>query len=146
MPWHLKPIKRQDLLPITEIFRSIMPIPWSAKLIEEEWEISQSFSRAAVENDRIIGFIFLRPIDNGLELTAIGVLKGYQRKKVGQYLVKQALEAAIGCAEVILEVSHKNIQAIEFYKSQGFEIFNVRRQYYRDGSDALCMKLKLAKP
>lgn len=44
---------------------------------------------------------------------------------------------------VWLEVRGSNQAAFQLYRRFGFEIFNVRKGYYRDGEDALEMKLVL---
>lgn len=41
-----------------------------------------------------------------------------------------------------LEVKSKNLPAIRLYESFGFKTLNVRKSYYKDGDDALCMFLK----
>ena len=40
---------------------------------------------------------------------------------------------------MLLEVSAANAAAVAFYDAQGFTRIDVRRRYYRDGSDALVL-------
>jgi len=40
-----------------------------------------------------------------------------------------------------LEVSSRNKKAIRFYEKRGFLLQDIRKGYYRDGSDALVMRL-----
>jgi ribosomal-protein-alanine N-acetyltransferase len=45
---------------------------------------------------------------------------------------------------VLLEVRADNPRAQQLYRRFGFEQIHVRRKYYRDGVDALIMRLELA--
>jgi ribosomal-protein-alanine N-acetyltransferase len=45
--------------------------------------------------------------------------------------------------EVLLEVRADNPRAQALYVRFGFEQIHVRRRYYRDGTDALIMRLTL---
>ena len=44
---------------------------------------------------------------------------------------------------MLLEVSAANAGAIAFYEAHGFARIDVRRRYYRDGSDAVVMLREL---
>ena len=45
--------------------------------------------------------------------------------------------------KLFLEVSHTNITAEKFYSSFNFSTVGVRRNYYKDGSDALLKEKKI---
>lgn len=55
-------------------------------------------------------------------ISMFGVLKEYQNKHVGSYLMKQCIKIAKckGMNEIRLEVVNTNITAIYFYKKHGF--------------------------
>ena len=44
---------------------------------------------------------------------------------------------------IYLEVRENNIKAIELYKKIGFEQYNIRKHYYRDGVNAILFRKKL---
>ena len=50
-----------------------------------------------------------------------------------------AAARADGAERMLLEVSAANAAAVAFYDAQGFARIDVRRRYYRDGSDALVL-------
>lgn len=60
-------------------------------------------------------------------------------------LAKKMLKFLIGLKKEAqsfsLEVKSKNDVAINLYKSFGFKTLSVRKKYYKDGDDALCMFL-----
>jgi ribosomal protein S18 acetylase RimI-like enzyme len=48
-----------------------------------------------------------------------------------------------GAGRMLLEVSAANEAAVGFYAAHGFARIDVRRRYYRDGSDALVLARSL---
>ena len=46
---------------------------------------------------------------------------------------------------IILEVSKENKGAKKFYDNLGFKTFGLRRNFYKDGSDAISKEIKLIK-
>lgn len=44
------------------------------------------------------------------------------------------------CQTIQLEVRPDNLPAIQFYKKNGYEIFDSYKQFYEDGSDAIRMR------
>ena len=57
------------------------------------------------------------------------------------YLIKQCEKLNIN--KLFLEVSHKNVIAEKFYSRFDFSTVGIRRNYYKDGSDALLKEKKL---
>ena len=57
------------------------------------------------------------------------------------YLIKECEKSNIN--RILLEVSHKNIPAESFYNCFEFSTVGIRRNYYKDGSDALLKEKKL---
>ena len=57
------------------------------------------------------------------------------------YLIKQCEKLNI--SKLFLEVSHKNAIAEKFYNRFDFSTVGIRRNYYKDGSDALLKEKKL---
>ena len=51
------------------------------------------------------------------------------------YLIKECEKLDIN--KLILEVSHTNFTAEKFYSRFDFSTVGIRRNYYKDGSDAL---------
>ena len=57
------------------------------------------------------------------------------------YLIKECEKLNIN--KLFLEVSHTNITAEKFYSRFDFSTVGIRRNYYKDGSDALLKEKKL---
>ena len=57
------------------------------------------------------------------------------------YLIKQCKKLNI--SKLFLEVSHTNVTAEKFYNRFDFFTVGIRRNYYKDGSDALLKEKKI---
>ena len=57
------------------------------------------------------------------------------------YLIEECEKLNIN--KLFLEVSHTNIAAKQFYNRFDFSTVGVRKNYYKDGSDALLKEKKL---
>ena len=70
----------------------------------------------------------------------------YQHQGIGQLLMKQIIEDSISnnSKEILLEVREQNIQAIKFYTIQGFKQITVRKEYYKNGDNALILRKELS--
>lgn len=135
---------------IVKINDTVQGNPWSPEALRAEIERKDgSLGYVAVDQKKaVVGYLFAHDLGFEAELLVIGVANRAQRQNVGKSLVTRLIAdlTAKRAAHVLLEVSAENSTAIHFYKGLGFEIYSTRREYYRDGTDALCMKLKLANP
>lgn len=89
-------------------------------------------------NDALVSFINFIKINEELEINYLITKKQEQGKGYASIL----LEYMIGkySESVFLEVSENNNVAIDLYKRHGFDIINKRKNYYKDGSDALILR------
>lgn len=97
-------------------------------------------------NHKIIGFLVGNKINNDLaKILMISVLETYQNRGIGNQLLLNFLGEIIkhNIKKVDLEVSTKNIKAINFYKKYGFEIVDIIKMFYDNKDDAFIMRLIL---
>lgn len=82
------------------------------------------------------------------DIQTIAVAPGARRRGLGRVLMQQLLNEARhrGVREVFLEVRADNPAAQGLYASLGFEQLAVRARYYRDGVDAVVMRLDVPDP
>jgi len=97
------------------------------------------------KNGEIVAYMMAYEVVDEAELINIAVLPKHRRKKLGNYFLNSWLKhlQEIETVAVFLDVRESNTPAIGFYKSFGFELLGIRRNYYSDGEDALVMKLDL---
>ena len=89
--------------------------------------------------DNEIGFIETIPNIDYLEITNVVVYEEYRSKGYSKKLMNYIFDNT-NYNRILLEVSVKNTIAISLYRKYGFKEINVRKEYYKDGSDALIME------
>ena len=69
----------------------------------------------------------------------------FRKKGFGSHLMKYLIKECekLKIKKLFLEVSHKNINAEKFYGKFDFFTVGIRRNYYKDGSNALLKEKKL---
>lgn len=77
------------------------------------------------------------------EIIEIAVLPNYRKNGYAQLLINSFIEFLNGKEFLYLEVRENNINAIKLYKKIGFEQYNIRKHYYRDGENAILFRKKL---
>jgi len=99
---------------------------------------------ALVEGDAQ-SFIILRLAGPEAEILTVATHPAVQGQGRARTVLQRSLDhlCSVGVEEVFLEVSDKNTAAIGLYQTSGFTAFSMRKAYYRDGSDAICMKKQL---
>ena len=106
----------------------------------KNYEIMQFFF------DEVIGFVIVDVFDDRAEIIDIAVDLMHRNKKIGDDLLKHAIEVAKenGCTSISLEVKNSNKPAIKLYTNNGFKVGTIRKKYYSNGTeDAYLMVRKL---
>lgn len=106
----------------------------------------------AIERSKVIGvfpnpdvglaayIIYLEVATEGLDTAAEILVLATHPQYHGQGLMKALIgHLKQNHAKIWLEVHEANRGAREFYKSQGFQDFGLRKAYYRDGANAIMM-------
>ena len=95
------------------------------------------------KDDKIIGFISATDLGETCDILSLVVDQKYRNKMVASNLIDYLIsELSEDLKLITLEVASKNIPAINLYEKFGFEVVNVRRNYYPDGDDAYLMARK----
>lgn len=114
-----------------------------SKLFHIDSEICNSHNIILVYDDEnvIKGFIYAQDFGDNIDLLEIVVAKKWRQKKVGSMLIQFLIDNYCNNNSTItLEVSKDNLGAIMLYKKFGFEIVNIRKDYYGKSNDAYLMK------
>ena len=101
---------------------------------------------AGAAEDSPAGFAMWRGVAGEAEILTIGVMPAAQGRGVGSALLNAVLAGmrASNVHTAFLDVDAGNSPAISLYGKAGFEEFAVRRGYYRDGADAVQMRMALS--
>jgi ribosomal-protein-alanine N-acetyltransferase len=94
------------------------------------------------EEEQIIGFVFFGwTLDEG-EIYRLAVNKDREGQGLGKKLLAAGEEfmAVKGVKTVFLEVRKSNLRAQSLYFNSGYGTYRIRKAYYENGEDALCLK------
>ncbi|MEE4213276.1 MAG: GNAT family N-acetyltransferase [Parvularcula sp.] len=128
---------------LVALHRAVFPEdPWD----EEFWRgaAKRDHDVVVVMGEPLSAFAVVRLMGEDGDLLTIG--SAQKRQGQGRQVLSQAcvFAAASGVKRLFLEVSTRNRVALTFYEGFGFERVGLRRRYYKDGSDAGVMRLRLA--
>lgn len=91
------------------------------------------------DNNNLVAFIHVQRLFEILDVINIVVDEKYRRKGIASKLINKCVDNFNEVDSIMLEVNENNINAIELYKKNKFEVINIRKKYYGD-SDAYIMK------
>lgn len=137
-----------DINEVVEIEKDVYDVPWSYNSFVNELYSDVSRFLVYTENERICGYIIYWEIFdentgiNELEVINIAVGKLFQSKGIGKKLLNYVLTVSRPPFVCYLDVRIDNIAAIKLYKSLGFEIIGIRKNFYGKNKDAYSMSLK----
>ncbi|WP_285240785.1 ribosomal protein S18-alanine N-acetyltransferase [Pseudarthrobacter sp. MEB009] len=111
-------------------------------------ELSQPDTRhylVAEDTAGIVGYAGLMCIEPIADVQTIAVVPEQEGRGIGSTLLTLLIDEARArrAADVLLEVRADNPRAQALYVRFGFEQIHIRQRYYRDGVDALIMRLQL---
>lgn len=89
-------------------------------------------------NKKIVGFILAMKLFDESEILILYVDKLFRKKGIAKKLINYLINP-INSKSILLEVSNKNLPALNLYKKFEFKIINIRKNYYQD-SDAYVMR------
>ena len=114
---------------------------WSEASLRAELDGPGRRAVVLVSGSEVLGYAVTMRAGDVVDLQRIAVRPDRQRQGLAALLLADALDAARadGAERMLLEVSAANTAAVAFYDAQGFARIDVRRRYYRDGSDALVL-------
>lgn len=118
---------------------------WSEKSIEDCIG-SESLRYITASVDEVLAGICSYSLVCGEgQLINLAVAEQFRRHKIGGGLLGAAIADAVNhkAENFTLEVEPDNKGAIALYESFGFETVGRRKNFYPDGSDAICMTKKL---
>ena len=93
----------------------------------------------------LIGICVFHVVIDEAQINFFAVDNKYRKKGFGTYLMNHLIKECekLNINKLFLEVSHTNFTAEKFYNRFDFSTVGIRRNYYKDGSDALLKEKKL---
>jgi len=93
----------------------------------------------------VIGICVLNVVLDEAQINFFVINQKYRKKGFGSYLMSYSIKQCekLNVNKMFLEVSRSNFTAEKFYSRFDFSTVGIRRNYYKDGSDALLKEKKL---
>ncbi len=114
---------------------------WTKEQIKSAF-LNNSISYYGIfENEELISFAGIMVTPDDINLLDIATKDGFKNKGYAKEMLKFLIGLKSDEQTFSLEVKSKNFPAISLYNSFGFKTLHVRKKYYKDGDDALCMFL-----
>ena len=117
---------------------------WSQNQWENELKKDYVKAMGIFFNNTILGVCVFHKIFEEAEIRYLSVHPSYKRIGLGKKLIHKIIRECKNenIKRIFLEVSLKNKQALCFYDYFGFKTISIRKNYYKDGSDALIKEKK----
>ncbi|MBO7611872.1 MAG: ribosomal protein S18-alanine N-acetyltransferase [Elusimicrobia bacterium] len=133
---------KENIDTVYEIDKTSSNYNWTRNMFTEEFENKNSFFKVLFADDKIAGYIIYHIVLDEAEILNIVIDNNFKRQSLGKYLLEQTLNeiSKQNVKTVFLEVGEKNIPAINLYLKFGFEQYNIRNNYYKNGENAILMK------
>jgi ribosomal-protein-alanine N-acetyltransferase len=142
----IRQAREDDLHRIAWLEDAAFADPWPYDLLAYEFTHPRGFLLVAtLGEDPASGYVAFRHGGGEAEMLRLAIDPEERRRGVARSLVDSGLERLRRekVQTCFLEVRMDNEGAIAFYRALGFERAGRRRNYYRDGTDALIFSLKL---
>ena len=112
---------------------------WSKKQWANEFKKEGIKVFGLLLSNLVIGICVFHVVLDEAQINFFVVNQKYRNKGYGSFLMRYLIEQCekLNINKLFLEVSHTNFIAEKFYNSFKFSTVGIRRNYYKDGSDAL---------
>jgi len=128
----------EDIPKVAEMEQEIFPTPWSETGMRDLLIKNPICKGIIAETEnKIAGYGFFWVVADELHIANIAVQKGYRRRQFGEKLLLKMIEYGRrnGAEYAILEVRESNIPAIMMYRKYGFQVTDIRKNYYSDNQE-----------
>ena len=112
---------------------------WSKKQWISEFRKKDIKVFGLLHSDLVIGLCVFQVIIDEAQINYFVINQKFREKGFGSYLMRFMIKHCekLSVNKLFLEVSQTNIKAEKFYANFDFFTVGIRRNYYRDGSNAL---------
>ena len=112
---------------------------WSKKQWDNELKKDGIKVSGLIHSNVVIGICVFHVILDEAQINFFVVDQKYRKQGFGSYLMSHLIKQCkkLNINKLFLEVSRDNVTAEKFYNRFDFSTVGIRKNYYKDGSDAL---------
>ena len=140
----IKQINKEDIDLCYELDSNTISL-WSKKQWANEFKREGTKIFGLLITNLLIGICVFQVVLDEAQINYFVVNQKFRKKGFGSYLMSYLINECkkLNVNKLFLEVSHTNSTAEKFYSRFEFSTVGIRRNYYKDGSDALLKEKKL---
>ena len=118
---------------------------WSKKQWANEFKKDGTKIFGLLITNLVIGICVFQVVLDEAQINYFVVNNKYRKKGFGSYLMSYLIKKCekLNLKKILLEVSHGYVTAEKFYSRFDFSTVGIRKNYYKDGSQALLKEKKL---
>ena len=139
----IKSINEKDIDLCYELDSNTISL-WSKKQWTNEFKKEGTKVFAILLSNCVIGICVFHAVLDEAQINFFAIDYKYRKKGFGTYLMSYLINKCkkLNINKLFLEVSRTNSTAEKFYSRFEFSTVGIRRNYYKDGSDALIKEKK----
>ena len=140
----IKQIKETDIDLCYELDLSTIAL-WSKKQWASEFKKEGTKVLGLLFENIVIGICVFQVIFDEAHINFFVVDQDFRKRGFGSYLMTYLIKQCekLNLKKLLLEVSQNNVSAKKFYNSFDFSTVRIRKNYYKDGSDAILKEKNL---
>ena len=140
----IKQINERDIDLCYELDSNTISL-WSKKQWTNEFKKEDIKVFGLLKSNFVIGICVFHVVLDEAQINFFVVNQKHRKKGFGSYLMSHLIQQCekLNINKLFLEVSDTNLIADKFYSRFDFSTVGIRRNYYKDGSDALLKEKKL---
>ena len=140
----IKEIKDKDIELCYEIDLKTISL-WSKKQWSNEFKKEGIKIFGLLITNLVIGICVFQVVLDEAQINYFVINQKFRKKGFGSYLMNYLIKKceSLNLKKLLLEVSQSNVTAERFYNRFDFSTVGIRKNYYKDGSNALLKEKKL---
>ena len=140
----IKQINKKDIDICYELDSNTISL-WSKKQWAEEFKKKDTKIVGLIIVNLVIGICVFQIVLDEAQINYFVVDPKYRKRGFGSYLMRYLIKQCkkSNLKKLFLEVSHSNLTAEKFYSRFDFFTVGIRKNYYKDGSDAILKEKNL---
>ena len=140
----IKQIKEKDIDLCYELDSNTISL-WSKNQWANEFKKEGIKVFGLLLSNLLVGICVFHVVLDEAQINFFVVNQKYRKKGFGSYLMSHLIKQCekLNLNKLYLEVSNNNVIARKFYSRFDFYTVGIRRNYYKDGSDAIIKEKKL---
>ena len=134
----IKQINEKDIDLCYELDSNTISL-WSKKQWANEFKKEGINVLGILLKNLVIGICVFHVVLDEAQINFFAINEKYRKKGFGTYLMSHLINECkkLNINKLFLEVSHTNTTAEKFYSRFNFSTVGIRKNYYKDGSNAL---------